>query len=247
KAGIATIPVGQAEAARAIGLTFNQTLSEVILPQAFRTVIPPLGSVVIAMLKNTSIASAFNNRELMSAMRNAIELRGDMVITILLATAVVYLVLALVLGTVIAAMRISPVASLRWFAAAWTELARNTPLTLVFFFFAFVMPFLGVRVPYLALAIAAERPDTQVVLYEELPYLWHGSADDAVAELCDSRDLVATPWSEQVDTDAKFARLRAYTSQMPVMDTVGRLLAARHLPTRERYWLLTPSSRPTPS
>lgn len=99
----------------------------------------------------------------------------------------------------------------------------------------------------LALAIAAERPDTQVVLYEELPYLWHGSADDAVAELCDSRDLVATPWSEQVDTDAKFARLRAYTSQMPVMDTAGRLLAARHLPTRERYWLLTPSSRPTPS
>ena len=64
-------------------------------------------------------------------------------------------VLALVLGTVIAAMRISPVASLRWFAAAWTELARNTPLTLVFFFFAVVMPFLGVRVPYLALAIAA--------------------------------------------------------------------------------------------
>lgn len=99
----------------------------------------------------------------------------------------------------------------------------------------------------LALAIAAERPDTQVVLYEELPYLWHGSADDAVAELCDSRDLVSTPWSEQVDTDAKFARLRAYTSQMPVMDTAGRLLAARHLPTRERYWLLTPSSRPTPS
>ncbi|RAC91890.1 amino acid ABC transporter permease, partial [Burkholderia multivorans] len=100
KAGIATIPVGQAEAARAIGLTFNQTLSEVILPQAFRTVIPPLGSVVIAMLKNTSIASAFNNRELISAMRNAIELRGDLVIPILFGTAVAYLVLALILGRI---------------------------------------------------------------------------------------------------------------------------------------------------
>ena len=100
KAGLATIPVGQAEAARAIGLTFNQTLSEVILPQAFRTVIPPLGSVVIAMLKNTSIASAFNNRELISAMRNAIELRGDLVIPILFGTAVAYLVLALILGRI---------------------------------------------------------------------------------------------------------------------------------------------------
>lgn len=100
KAGIQTIPVGQAEAARAIGLTFNQTLTEVILPQAFRTVIPPLGSVVIAMLKNTSIASAFNNRELISAMRNAIELRGDLVIPILFGTAVAYLVLALILGRI---------------------------------------------------------------------------------------------------------------------------------------------------
>lgn len=100
KAGIQTIPVGQAEAARAIGLTFNQTLTEVILPQAFRTVIPPLGSVVIAMLKNTSIASAFNNRELISAMRNAIELRGDLVIPILFGTACAYLVLALILGRI---------------------------------------------------------------------------------------------------------------------------------------------------
>ncbi|MCM1012288.1 amino acid ABC transporter permease [Brevibacterium sp. XM4083] len=100
KAGIATIPVGQAEAARAIGLTFNQTLTQVILPQAFRTVIPPLGNVIIAMLKNTSIASAFNNRELISAMRNAIELRGDLVIPILFGTAVAYLILALILGRI---------------------------------------------------------------------------------------------------------------------------------------------------
>jgi glutamate transport system permease protein len=64
-------------------------------------------------------------------------------------------VLALVLGTVLAAMRISPVATLRWVSTAWTEIARNTPLTLVFFFFAFVVPFLGVRIDYFPLAIAA--------------------------------------------------------------------------------------------
>ncbi len=64
-------------------------------------------------------------------------------------------VLSLVLGTIIAAMRISPVASLRGFAAFWTEIARNTPLTLVFFFFTVVVPFLGLRVPFVPLAIGA--------------------------------------------------------------------------------------------
>jgi glutamate transport system permease protein len=64
-------------------------------------------------------------------------------------------VLALILGTVIAAMRISPVGALRAFAAFWTEIARNTPLTLVFFFTAFVLPMLGLRAPYLLLAFVA--------------------------------------------------------------------------------------------
>ncbi|HAS33309.1 MAG: amino acid ABC transporter permease [Microbacterium sp.] len=64
-------------------------------------------------------------------------------------------VLALVLGTAIAAMRISPVPVLRGFAAFWTEIARNTPLTLVFFFTAFVLPMLGVRAPFLLLAFVA--------------------------------------------------------------------------------------------
>lgn len=75
---------------------------------------------------------------------------------------------ALILGTVIAAMRISPVASLRWFAATWTELARNTPLTLVFFFFAFVLPFLGVRLPYVVLAFAALAYYTSPFVAESL-------------------------------------------------------------------------------
>lgn len=72
-----------------------------------------------------------------------------------LALLVVSGVLALVLGTLLAAMRISPVATLRLVSTVWTEVARNTPLTLVFFFFAFVVPFLGARVPYFPLAIAA--------------------------------------------------------------------------------------------
>ncbi|MFF4773525.1 amino acid ABC transporter permease [Microtetraspora fusca] len=58
RAGINTVPLGQAEAARAIGLTFLQSLRLIILPQAFRTVIAPLGSVMIAMIKNSTVAIA---------------------------------------------------------------------------------------------------------------------------------------------------------------------------------------------
>ena len=98
RSGIATIPVGQAEAARSIGLTFGATLRYVVLPQAFRTVVPPLGSVLIALTKNTSIASAFNNQELISAMRGLIETRGDAVLWVLLGTAVAYMILTLPMG-----------------------------------------------------------------------------------------------------------------------------------------------------
>lgn len=58
RSGINTVPLGQAEAARAIGLTFFQSLRLVILPQAARSVIAPLGSVMIAMTKNTTVAIA---------------------------------------------------------------------------------------------------------------------------------------------------------------------------------------------
>ncbi|SEF66251.1 glutamate transport system permease protein [Nonomuraea solani] len=58
RSGINTVPLGQAEAARAIGLTFMQSLRMIILPQAFRAVIAPLGSVMIAMIKNTTVAVA---------------------------------------------------------------------------------------------------------------------------------------------------------------------------------------------
>ncbi|GAA4352868.1 amino acid ABC transporter permease [Angustibacter luteus] len=60
RSGINTVPTGQAEAARAIGLRFSQVLSLVVLPQALRASIPPLVSVLIALLKNTTIATAVN-------------------------------------------------------------------------------------------------------------------------------------------------------------------------------------------
>ncbi len=59
RSGINSVPAGQAEAARALGLTFTQSLGTVVLPQALRTVVPPLGSVIIAMIKNSAIVGAF--------------------------------------------------------------------------------------------------------------------------------------------------------------------------------------------
>ncbi|MFC5994921.1 amino acid ABC transporter permease, partial [Pseudonocardia hispaniensis] len=60
RSGINTVPVGQAEASRALGLRFTQTLSAIILPQAVRSVVPPLTNVQIALLKNTTIAAGFS-------------------------------------------------------------------------------------------------------------------------------------------------------------------------------------------
>ena len=100
RSGINTVPVGQAEAARAIGLPFGQVLSLVVLPQAFKAVIPPMASVLIAMLKNTSIASAASNYELISAMRNLIEQNGNAVISVLLGITVAYVLLVGVVSVV---------------------------------------------------------------------------------------------------------------------------------------------------
>lgn len=69
RAGINSVPLGQAEAARAIGLTFGQNMTNVVLPQAFRAVVPPMASVLIALTKNTSVAAAFGLLEATARMR----------------------------------------------------------------------------------------------------------------------------------------------------------------------------------
>ena len=73
RSGVNTVPVGQAEAARSIGLTFTQSLREVILPQAFRGSIAPLGSVLIALTKNTTVASVIGVAEASLLMSEIIE------------------------------------------------------------------------------------------------------------------------------------------------------------------------------
>ncbi|MCM2422030.1 MULTISPECIES: amino acid ABC transporter permease [Streptomyces] len=69
RSGVNTVPLGQAEAARSIGMTFTQILRLIILPQAARTVIAPVGSLMIALTKNSAIAGAFSVTELFSTQK----------------------------------------------------------------------------------------------------------------------------------------------------------------------------------
>ena len=102
RAGINTVPVGQAEAARAIGLPFGQVMTLVVLPQAFRSVVPPMMSVFIALLKNTTIAAGFSVAELaaLRATINDAAGRPGSPMEVLLWVAVVFVVLVLLLSLV---------------------------------------------------------------------------------------------------------------------------------------------------
>jgi glutamate transport system permease protein len=73
RSGVNTVPLGQAEAARSIGLTFGQSLRYVILPQAFRGSIAPLGSTLIALIKNTTVAAVIGVSEAASLMSKVVE------------------------------------------------------------------------------------------------------------------------------------------------------------------------------
>lgn len=92
RSGINTVPVGQAEASRALGLTFTRTLSAVVLPQAVRATVPPMTNIQIALLKNTTIAAGFSVFEAGGIYANLSE-RGYDVLTGLLWVALFFVIL----------------------------------------------------------------------------------------------------------------------------------------------------------
>jgi glutamate transport system permease protein len=98
RSGVNSVPVGQAEAARSIGMTFSQVLSLIILPQALRTVIPPLINILIALVKNSSIAGAFFVLELFGYGRQLANANGDQVMWVLMGVAFFYLLMTVPLG-----------------------------------------------------------------------------------------------------------------------------------------------------
>ncbi|WP_410647052.1 amino acid ABC transporter permease [Amycolatopsis sp. cmx-4-54] len=98
RSGINTVPVGQAEAARALGLGFVQVLTLIVLPQAFRSVIAPLANVMIALLKNTTVASIIGVAEASLLMSDMVENESDSLLLVFLVFAVGFVILVLPLG-----------------------------------------------------------------------------------------------------------------------------------------------------
>ena len=98
RSGINTVPTGQAEAARAIGLDFGQSLREVILPQAFRGSIAPLGNTLIALCKNTTVVATVGVAESAFLMKEMIETYADLIVPIFVIMATGFVVLTLPLG-----------------------------------------------------------------------------------------------------------------------------------------------------
>jgi glutamate transport system permease protein len=98
RSGINTVPVGQAEAARALGLSFVQVLTLVVLPQAFRAVVAPLANVLIALTKNTTVAAAISVPEAALLMKEMIEFESDVIFLVFLVFAFGFVVLTLPTG-----------------------------------------------------------------------------------------------------------------------------------------------------
>ena len=101
RSGINTVALGQAEAARALGLSFMQVLALVVLPQALRSVIPPIGNLFIALTKNSGIALVISVHEI-SFLAERLNTQTAQPIPVFLAAAVAYLIITLPAGFVFA-------------------------------------------------------------------------------------------------------------------------------------------------
>lgn len=98
RSGINTVPVGQAEAARALGLSFTQVLTLIVLPQAFRSSVTPLANVLIALTKNTTVAAAIGTAEAATLMKDMINNESDKLIAVFAVFAFGFVVLTLPTG-----------------------------------------------------------------------------------------------------------------------------------------------------
>jgi glutamate transport system permease protein len=104
RSGINSIPMGQAEAARAIGLPFGQTLRLVILPQAFRAVVQPVASALIAMIKNSAIAVGVGVTEMAFMMKKLTNDYTSQVWAIFIAFALAYMFLVAIVAAIAAVL-----------------------------------------------------------------------------------------------------------------------------------------------
>lgn len=99
RAGILSVDEGQTEAAKALGIKGGKTMSTVVLPQAMRVILPPVGNEVIGMLKTTSLASAIGATEILNEAQH-IYLVNNLIMELLIVTAIWYLIAVSVLSVI---------------------------------------------------------------------------------------------------------------------------------------------------
>lgn len=97
RSGVNTVDVGQAEAARSLGMSFAQTAFLVVLPQAGRVAVPPVGSILITLTKNSALAGGFSVYELFSVEKTLAE-QGYAILTVFAWVSVAYLLLILTIS-----------------------------------------------------------------------------------------------------------------------------------------------------
>lgn len=103
RAGVNTVATGQVEAARSLGLGFSQVLGLVVLPQALRSVVAPLGNIFIALIKNSSIAYTIGLIEL-TGTANQVAVENAQFVAVFAGVAVAYLLLTLPSGLAVGAI-----------------------------------------------------------------------------------------------------------------------------------------------
>ncbi|MEJ5927076.1 amino acid ABC transporter permease [Corynebacterium sp. H128] len=104
RSGINTVHFGQAEAARSLGLTFPQIFSSVIFPQALRAAIVPLGNTLIALTKNTTIASVIGVAEASLLMKSTIENHANQLFLVFGIFALGFIILTLPMGLAVGSL-----------------------------------------------------------------------------------------------------------------------------------------------
>jgi putative glutamine transport system permease protein len=103
RSGVLSIHRGQFEAARALGLSYGQMMQQVVLPQAFATVVPPLGNLALAMTKNTAVASSVTVPELLYQTQ-VVNARTFATYEVFFVSAALYLLLTLPLGKLVSVL-----------------------------------------------------------------------------------------------------------------------------------------------
>jgi His/Glu/Gln/Arg/opine family amino acid ABC transporter permease subunit len=101
RSGIRSVPIGQIEAARALGMGFAKVMRHVVLPQALRTVVPPLGNLFITQIKATSIAASVGVLDITGAARK-LNFETAQAIPVFLGAMAAYMLLTLPAGALVA-------------------------------------------------------------------------------------------------------------------------------------------------